>query len=353
MSMKIVAGIGCVDDYFDYVEAGADELFCGYVPAEYMQKFGRQYPANRREVLYYNVQIGSESELLILRRMIEKAKVPVSIAFNGLFYEEEQREFIAETVKQCMALGYKDFIVAEPKLLAKLDALDGIRLTVSGELGEMNEGVIRHVAGKNVRRLIFPRQTCIEEMSSLNDAEKRRGLNLEHEAFALNEKCHFTGAYCCSLHCDELCHICKLPYRLTGKTDVNIALEGDDCADDSERFEVDECTGGKVCAGKDINTDEVISDELVDCENEYVLGETGCAVCLLWKMRSAGVTHLKIVSRGNNSEATINDIKCMRIALDILEDSKSEDEYVKRIFSELFPNGCKKNCYTQRYSNPM
>ena len=37
---------------------------------------------------------------------------------------------------------------------------------------------------------------------------------LEYEAFALNELCHFTGAFCSSLHCDELAPACRLPYRL-------------------------------------------------------------------------------------------------------------------------------------------
>ena len=32
--MKITAGLGSVDDYIRYVKAGADELFCGYVPFE-------------------------------------------------------------------------------------------------------------------------------------------------------------------------------------------------------------------------------------------------------------------------------------------------------------------------------
>ena len=31
--MKIVAGMGSIDDYIRLVKAGADEVFCGYVPA--------------------------------------------------------------------------------------------------------------------------------------------------------------------------------------------------------------------------------------------------------------------------------------------------------------------------------
>lgn len=36
----------------------------------------------------------------------------------------------------------------------------------------------------------------------------------EYEAFILNELCHFSGAFCNSLHCDELTHLCRVPYEL-------------------------------------------------------------------------------------------------------------------------------------------
>ena len=61
--MKIVAGLGSVDEYIPYVLAGADELFCGYVPYNWTKKYGTVLPLNRREVLAYNVQLGSFSEL--------------------------------------------------------------------------------------------------------------------------------------------------------------------------------------------------------------------------------------------------------------------------------------------------
>jgi len=325
MSMKIVAGIGSIDDYFAYAEAGADELFCGYVPADYMMQYGRQYPVNRREVIYYNVQIGSESELMIMRKMIEKAKVPVSIALNGLFYGENHRKAVVDVARKCIELGYTDFIVAESELIEVLKGLDKARITVSGELGELNAGVLEHVCGKNVRRVIFPRQTTIQEMRELIDAGKTVECT-EYEVFVLNEKCHFTGAYCNSLHCDELCHICKIPYALVDKYDNKAAQD--------EGVSEDEC-----------------ADEF-EGEN-HGIGDTGCAICLLWQLREVGVTHLKVVSRGNSSEATCEDIRTLRKALNILERSSDEREYVTRVFAEIFPTGCNKNCYTRRYSNLM
>lgn len=43
--MKIVAGLGAVDEYIRFAEAGADEFFCGYVPYEWSREYGRRWPS--------------------------------------------------------------------------------------------------------------------------------------------------------------------------------------------------------------------------------------------------------------------------------------------------------------------
>ena len=90
MSMKIVAGLGSVDEYIRYCEAGADEFFCGYVPYKWTKKYGTMMALNRREVLCCNVQIGGEEELEILASMIHVYQKPVHLTFNSLYYLPEQ-----------------------------------------------------------------------------------------------------------------------------------------------------------------------------------------------------------------------------------------------------------------------
>ena len=36
--MELTAGLGSVDDYIRYIEAGADECFCGYIPYAWDRK---------------------------------------------------------------------------------------------------------------------------------------------------------------------------------------------------------------------------------------------------------------------------------------------------------------------------
>jgi len=344
MGLKIVVGLGSIDDYEAYAEAGADEMFCGYVPAEYCHRFGRQYPVNRREVIYYNVQIGSESELLILGKMIEKIKVPVTIAFNALQYGVDERAYIAKTVEKCIKIGFTNYIVAEPELIDMLSKIEGCRITISGELGEFNEGVLAHVCNEHAARVIFPRQTTIEEMKKLIKVQKDAFYSMEYEAFALNEKCHFTGAYCNSVHCDELCHSCKVPYRFAGVDDEIVDINACDEADDSAC----NCADGSACNSACNSADDSTCDSEIDSEMDLP-GSTGCALCRLWAMREAGVTHLKLVSRGKSAENTIEDIMVLRKAIDILETSESEADFIESIMIKIFPNGCSGNCYGTAY----
>ena len=88
--MKIVAGLGSIDEYIKFAEAGADEFFCGYVPYSWSKKYGTVLPLNRREVLCYNVQLGAFSELEILSGMMKKYEKPVHLTFNSLYYIPEQ-----------------------------------------------------------------------------------------------------------------------------------------------------------------------------------------------------------------------------------------------------------------------
>ena len=94
--MKITAGMGSVEDYEMLVQAGADEIFCGYVPFDWNQKFGNLMPLNRREVMYYHVQVNVWEDMKLLANMMKDMRVPVAITLNALYYTEEQLKWIGE-----------------------------------------------------------------------------------------------------------------------------------------------------------------------------------------------------------------------------------------------------------------
>ena len=323
--MKIVAGLGSIDEYETFVKAGADEFFCGYVPFSWAEKYGVIHPLNRREVLFYNVQIGSMSELQILKKMVDYYGKPVELTFNSIYYTGAQYPVIAEIITQCMAAGFENFIIADPALMLYLRQQKincGIHL--SGETAEVNRGMLEQMLPFGIRRVIFHRKNSLEDMQS---CIKEADFPHEYEAFILNELCHFSGAFCNSLHCDELTHLCRVPYELG-----NLHKKEETDAAQKDVAETDRIQGKE---GKGLPLDE----------DGYLTGSTGCGFCALYRMKQVGITHLKLVGRGNYTDFMEKDIRQLRKVLDILENSDSEAQYQKKMKASLFPDGCSRNCY--------
>ena len=76
-------------------------------------------------------------------------------------------------------------------------------------------------------------------------------------------------------------------------------------------------------------------------EDGYLTGSTGCGLCALYRMKQVGITHLKLVGRGNYTDFMEKDIRQLRKALDILEKSDNELQYQKKMKVSLFPDGCR------------
>ena len=242
--MKITAGLGSIDDYPAYAKAGADEVFIGYVPETWQQKYGPGYPLNRREVCFCNVQAGSRSELEILSGMTKEYGTSVSIAFNGLVFTGEQYPVIAGIMEDCLKLGFRSVIIADIGLLLYLDRTGLSReldIHVSGEFGEMNHFIVSQLGDLGVSRIIFHRKVSAGNMAAIISEQKKeepasgRKQPMAYEAFILNENCHFNGAYCNTVHCDEMPPMCRMPYRFGGK---DIRRERTE-ADESETFSYD------------------------------------------------------------------------------------------------------------------
>lgn len=330
--MKLTVGLGSVDEYIRFSEAGADEFFCGYVPYSWTQKYDTMMPLNRREVLCSNVQLGAFSELEILASMIRDYQRPVHLTFNSLFYLPEQYPEIAKIMKACMCLGFQSYIIADPALILYLrEHHIDCEIHLSGETGEVNSRMVDFFQQFSLKRVIFHRKSSFDDMKAVINAEKSYdGLRAEteFEAFILNEMCQFTGAFCNSLHCDELGHLCRIPYWLEPLKES--------------------CTGSSF---RQLRPSVPAASSQTDVPNDsdlpegYLCGATGCGLCALYRLREIGITHLKLVGRGNYTDFMEQDIRMLRQALAILETSASEKDFQLNMREQLFPQGCSSHCY--------
>ena len=292
--MKIVAGLGSLQDYDAYVEAGADELFCGCMPLDWLEAYGVTVPLNRREVLLYPTQIASMTDMRILARLSRADGIPVTVTFNSTCYAPAHYPVILRMMRTLTDMGIDRFIVADPALIRRMPR--ECRIHVSGEWGEFNRASMEFLREDRPARLIFHRKVTPDEMRACIGAMP----GIEYEAFVLNERCYYTGAMCNSLHCDELPHLCKIPWKPGG-----------------------------------IEAPAGFPEPIPAACDPDLPGASGCGLCAIPALRNAGVTHLKLVGRGNLPSRMVRDIRLLRRALD---DDPAE-------MRTLFPNGCGGACY--------
>ena len=258
---------------------------------------------------------------------------------------------------------------------------DRINVHLSGECMEYNTKALELVRKYNIRRYIFHRKNTFSQMRECIDYVKKYNKNAEFEAFLMNEKCHYNGSYCNSLHCDELAHLCMIPYE-TGNYDNSNSISAGrkakeyiSCIDEdstkSEAAESDDREAGyieDVDVSKDIDMleDEGVSKDIdmledvdmskdVDMsEDEYVPGMSGCGLCAAKTLDEIGITNLKVVGRGAHVECMLKDIETVRKTLDILDSMQLDGDeynegdntiYRQRIIDELFDGRCSRNCY--------
>ena len=248
--------------------------------------------------------------------MIRKYKKPVHLTFNSLYYIPQQYPEIVEIIENCMKLGFMSYIIADPALIVYLRE-KGIpcEIHMSGEMGEINRRTVEVFQRLDLKRVIFHRKNSFEDMQSVICSERTAGgrrAETEFEAFVLNEMCQFTGAFCNSLHCDELGHLCRVPYWTEPVRDES---------------EDEDATAPKYDG------------------NGYLCGATGCGLCALYRLRDAGITHLKLVGRGNYTDFMEKDIRNLKAALEILENTDTEAAFRTEMKKQIFPYGCSGNCY--------
>ena len=135
--------------------------------------------------------------------------------------------------------------------------------------------------------------------------------------------------FCNSLHCDEMGYLCKVPYQ------IGILKTGNA---GSEIFN-QEINGGHLLPDGFVPDDfHSLHDFSYDSAG-YLCGETGCGLCALYQLKQAGITHLKLVGRGNYTDYMEKDIRNLRMALNILKESADEMEFRRKLKLQIFPAG--------------
>src|SRR5262245_31615782 len=195
--MKVLAPIAAHDELEMLVAAGAEELYCGIVPREWMEKYTGAVWLNRR-----SPKGGSLESYADLKRLVDGAhqlKLPVFITLNAPYYTSEQLPLVLELARRLSEeVGVDALIVTDINLLLRLSEENlAADLHVSSVAATLNTEAVRFLLNFGPSRVILPRSLTIAEIETItNDLRDQ----VEIEVFMLNDGCAFEEGFCSTTH---------------------------------------------------------------------------------------------------------------------------------------------------------
>jgi putative protease len=195
--MKVLAPIRSCEELEMLAASGAEELYCGVVPQEWMERYSGAAWLNRR-----SPKGGSLETYSGLRQLVDRAHalhLPVFLTLNAPYYSAGQLPLVLHLAHRLSdEIGVDALIVADINLLMLLSEEKlAAALHVSSVAATLNSEAVRFLLNFGPRRVILPRSLAIAEIEAIvNDV---RG-QVEIEVFILNDGCAFEEGFCATTH---------------------------------------------------------------------------------------------------------------------------------------------------------
>ncbi len=315
--------------------AGADELFCGFVDEESERRWPSIYATiNRR------CRGASFEGYPAFTRAVNRARqrgLPVYVTMNGL-YTPEQYPWVLKTIGRISQMaGVKGIIVADLGLLLELRRLKyakQVHLSTGGSV--FNPLSVEFFLSLGVSRVVLDRQLTVEEMSQVI---ADNGNRVCFELFIIRSSCPFIDSYCTFLHTCGIARQTPLDANRTivhaskpvplGCVYVNSLL-------DHRRFQAFSIDGKRMRYR-----------HRFDRINAQLKGCNLCALPALHALRLKYPVVLKVLERGLQVTRLV---RIVRQAADLVEagalDRQQYRQRAKNLFTRFYGVPCNEmNCY--------
>ncbi|HUW36800.1 MAG TPA: U32 family peptidase [Rhodocyclaceae bacterium] len=308
--MKVTAPISRIDEIEPLAAAGADELYCGVVPKEWIARFNTG-AVNRR----YFGNLGGLEELRDAVAIAQRSGAKLFMVLNAQSYGGTHQDALVELAGRFRDFGGDAVIVADIALIAELrERQPDLAIHVSSVAGCRNSAGIGFYRDLGVRRVILPRDVTLDEIGAM----ARAADGVEIEAFVLNDGCVFEEGVCHSIH---------LP-----------ANQGGPICIDSRTFDYRDAKGGRISertARKLRENDKDYKRWLwyrFGCgfsttPEGYPFGP--CGLCAISRLEAAGVTSIKIAGREGATERKLKSAEMVRAVVDRVHGGSPHQEAAK------------------------
>jgi len=316
--MRIISPVDNLKEAHLLLQAGADELYGGYIPIEW-EHYSLAASLNQRT--FSSAQIASEGELAEIISLVHAHQGRFALTLNAPFYTDEQLPLLIEYVDRMVTLGIDSLILADPGLLRLLKKRHAPLEFHASTLAHLtNSGAVRFMAEQGMQRVVLPRHLSVADMAAIIQQVP----DVLCDAFLLVGKCPNSEGLCTFHHSSpEKIWPCEIPY--------NIA---------------------PLSSGASLRLQQAMQRQASWSETNR---RHGCGLCAIPLLKEAGVHGLKLVGRGAPAAQKVRNIALTKEFLALAESVTDFTEY-KRLavvaHQERFGAVCHQNiCYYPEFFN--
>lgn len=311
--MRIVSPVDNLAEALPLLAAGADELYGGYLPQGWEERFSTFASLNQRT--FAAAQLGSYEELAAVVALCRAEGKKFSMTLNAPYYTDAQLPMIFAVVDEAVAAGINGIILADPGLLRLLHRhYPQVEYHASTLAHLSNSSAIGFYRQLGIKRAILPRHLSIAEMAEIISASQ----GVACDAFLLVGKCPNTEGLCTFHHSSpDKIWPCEIPYQIEALS-----------ADPSDLLK-----SAMARQGSWAHTDR----------------RHGCGLCAIPDLARIGIDALKLVGRGAPSARKIAHVQLVRRMIDFAGAEEDLSRYRREAIAahrRNFAADCSRNvCY--------
>ncbi len=310
--MKLISPIDRASEAEPLLKAGANELYGGYVPEEWQNRFGLLASINQRT--FAGAQIDSLADLQQIVACCRQHGAEFALTLNSPFYSDQQLPLLVDYVAEAESAGVSSVILADLALLRVLkQEFPGLLYHASTLAHLGNSAAIRFYQRQGIGRAILPRHLTIAEMGEIC----KQVPGIDFDAFLLVGKCPNTEGLCTFHHASaDKVWPCEISYRMEPLGELSAELQAA------------------------INKQQSWSQT----DRRH-----GCGLCAIPLLLEAGIKGLKLVGRGAPTIRKIKNLQLVRQFIELAAEKLPSAVYQQKAMaahSEHFGIGCSENvCY--------
>lgn len=196
------------NDVINYINKGINEFYFGFMPKQWVQKYGWEICTNRRPYPI-NPHITDWQKAQRLIETVHKKKKKIYLALNEHKYTYQQYQLLVPMLKKFINFNIDGILVADIAFISYIKDNDykiPIHLSIGG--GIFNIETVKFFHKLGVERIILPRKLNLQEIKQIIDASPKK---ITFEVFLLGEWCRYNDAYCFNVHGYGKNEFCKSP----------------------------------------------------------------------------------------------------------------------------------------------